>query len=233
MMKRGAILVNTSRGAVVDRRRSSRRCAPAVWQRPALDVYEDEPQVPAELRAAPNTVLLPHVGSATGPTRDAMARLCAENVIAVDRRARAARGGGLMSAMTRPPADHAARQRRRVQRAVPRPEDLGPLGRRRPARRASPPDPGARRRGRAARARRHQRHAEPAAGHRGRRPTIPSPADHPHDDARRHRHRLGIAALHQGLRRRRLPQRRPHAHRRAVPRGLRGLALQRPAGRTR
>ena len=39
--------------------------------------------VPAELRELPNTVLLPHVGSATGATRDAMAQLVAENVIAV------------------------------------------------------------------------------------------------------------------------------------------------------
>ena len=82
-MKRGAILVNTSRGAVVDTQalidalRSGRLAAAG------LDVYEDEPNVPPELRALPNTVLLPHVGSATGATRDAMARLCAENVIAV------------------------------------------------------------------------------------------------------------------------------------------------------
>jgi glyoxylate reductase len=46
-------------------------------------VYEDEPDVPLELRELPNTVLLPHVGSATEATRDAMARLCAENVVAV------------------------------------------------------------------------------------------------------------------------------------------------------
>ena len=82
-MKRGAILVNTSRGAVVDTRalidalRSGRLAAAG------LDVYEDEPHVPPELRDLPNTVLLPHVGSATGATRDAMARLCAENAIAV------------------------------------------------------------------------------------------------------------------------------------------------------
>ena len=48
-----------------------------------LDVYEDEPAVPPELVALPNTVLVPHIGSATRSTRDAMARLCAENVIAV------------------------------------------------------------------------------------------------------------------------------------------------------
>jgi glyoxylate reductase len=82
-IKRGAILVNTSRGAVVDTvalvdaLRSGRLGAAG------LDVYEDEPHVPRELRELPNTVLLPHLGSATGATRGAMARLCAENVIAV------------------------------------------------------------------------------------------------------------------------------------------------------
>ena len=39
--------------------------------------------MPRELRELPNTVLLPHLGSATAATRNAMARLCAENVIAV------------------------------------------------------------------------------------------------------------------------------------------------------
>ena len=39
--------------------------------------------MPAELRELPNTVLLPHLGSGTVATRNAMARLCAENVIAV------------------------------------------------------------------------------------------------------------------------------------------------------
>jgi glyoxylate reductase len=83
MMRRGAILVNTSRGAVVDTAAlidalRSRRLAAA-----GLDVYEDEPNVPTELRELPNTVLLPHIGSATASARDAMARLCAENVTAV------------------------------------------------------------------------------------------------------------------------------------------------------
>lgn len=83
LMKPGAILVNTSRGGVVDTNalidalRSGRLAAAG------LDVYEDEPQVPAELRKLANTVLLPHIGSATIATRDAMARLCAENLLAV------------------------------------------------------------------------------------------------------------------------------------------------------
>jgi glyoxylate reductase len=82
-MKRGAILVNTSRGAVIDTAalvdalRSGRPGAAG------LDVYEDEPHVPRELRDLPNTVLLPHLGSATATTREAMARLCVDNVVAV------------------------------------------------------------------------------------------------------------------------------------------------------
>jgi glyoxylate reductase len=81
-MKRGAILVNASRGGVVstvaliEALRSGRLAAAG------LDVYEDEPHVPTELRELPNTVLLPHIGSATVATRNAMARLCADNVIA-------------------------------------------------------------------------------------------------------------------------------------------------------
>jgi hypothetical protein len=70
----GAV-VDTS--ALVDALRSGRLGAAG------LDVYEDEPHVPGSLRELPNTVLLPHLGSATGATRDAMARLCVENVIAV------------------------------------------------------------------------------------------------------------------------------------------------------
>jgi glyoxylate reductase len=82
-IKPGAILINTSRGAVletealIDALRSGRVGAAG------LDVYEDEPEVPGALRELPNTVLLPHVGSATGRTRDAMARLCVENLVAV------------------------------------------------------------------------------------------------------------------------------------------------------
>jgi glyoxylate reductase len=82
-MKAGAILVNTSRGAVVDTEALIEALREGKLWAAGLDVYEDEPHVPAELRELPNTVLLPHVGSATGPTRDAMARLVAANVIAV------------------------------------------------------------------------------------------------------------------------------------------------------
>jgi glyoxylate reductase len=82
-MKPGAILVNTSRGAVVDTAALIDALRDGPLAAAGLDVYEGEPDVPAELRQLPNTVLLPHVGSATEATRDAMARLVAENVIAV------------------------------------------------------------------------------------------------------------------------------------------------------
>jgi glyoxylate reductase len=82
-MKRGAILVNTSRGAVVDTKALIDSLRAGHLGAAGLDVYEDEPHVPQGLRKLPNTVLLPHIGSATAVTRNAMARLCAENVIAV------------------------------------------------------------------------------------------------------------------------------------------------------
>jgi lactate dehydrogenase-like 2-hydroxyacid dehydrogenase len=48
-----------------------------------LDVYENEPEVSAVLLEAPRAVLLPHIGSATISSRDAMANAVADNVIAV------------------------------------------------------------------------------------------------------------------------------------------------------
>jgi glyoxylate reductase len=48
-----------------------------------LDVYEHEPEVPAELLELEQVVLAPHIGSATATARDGMAQIVAENVIAV------------------------------------------------------------------------------------------------------------------------------------------------------
>ena len=46
-----------------------------------LDVFKNEPHVPQELVDAPNSVLLPHVGSASVHTRMAMADLCVDNLV--------------------------------------------------------------------------------------------------------------------------------------------------------
>lgn len=82
-MKPDAILVNASRGPVVDTAALIDALRRGRIAAAGLDVYEHEPGVPAALRGLRNTVLLPHIGSATVTTRNAMARLCAENVIAV------------------------------------------------------------------------------------------------------------------------------------------------------
>ena len=83
LMRPGAILVNTARGSLVDPSALAAALAAGTIGAAGLDVYENEPDVPAQLLAAPNCVLLPHVGSATVTARDAMANLVADSVLAV------------------------------------------------------------------------------------------------------------------------------------------------------
>ncbi|MCM2323235.1 MAG: D-glycerate dehydrogenase [Oligoflexia bacterium] len=78
-----AIVLNTTRGAVIDEKAlisalKSHRIFAA-----GLDVFEREPRIPAALRRLPNVVLLPHLGSATAEAREAMARLVIRGVLAI------------------------------------------------------------------------------------------------------------------------------------------------------
>jgi lactate dehydrogenase-like 2-hydroxyacid dehydrogenase len=74
------ILVNIGRGTVVDEAALIAALRDGTIQAAGLDVYEDEPHVPQELLDLDNAVLLPHVGSASIPTRNAMAQLVVDNL---------------------------------------------------------------------------------------------------------------------------------------------------------
>jgi glyoxylate reductase len=77
-----AVLVNTARGSLVDSDALAEALRDGRIAAAGLDVYEDEPEVPASLLKAPRCVLLPHIGSATTKARDAMGLMVAENVLA-------------------------------------------------------------------------------------------------------------------------------------------------------
>ena len=74
-------LINVSRGSVVDETALIEALQQGRLGWAGLDVFEQEPKVPAALREMPNVVLLPHVGSATHETRAAMGDLTVENLL--------------------------------------------------------------------------------------------------------------------------------------------------------
>jgi glyoxylate reductase len=82
-MRRGAVLINTARGALVDEAALVEALREGHLRSAGLDVYEHEPRLHPGLLELKNVVLLPHIGSATRETRTRMAVLAARNVHAV------------------------------------------------------------------------------------------------------------------------------------------------------
>lgn len=81
-MKRGAYLINTARGGIVDHAALAEALRSGHLAGAGLDVYPAEPEVPAELLGLENVVLLPHLGSATVETRTAMGEKAMANAVA-------------------------------------------------------------------------------------------------------------------------------------------------------
>jgi glyoxylate reductase len=83
VMKPTAVLVNTARGPVVDEEALAEALEQGQIGAAGIDVYEAEPTVHPRLLAAPRTVLLPHIGTATVETRLAMSRMAVRSALAV------------------------------------------------------------------------------------------------------------------------------------------------------
>jgi glyoxylate reductase len=81
MMKRTCIVINSSRGPVVDEKALVRALKAGEIAGAALDVYEREPQIEPELLTMENVVLAPHIGSASHETRLKMAMMAADNLL--------------------------------------------------------------------------------------------------------------------------------------------------------
>jgi glyoxylate reductase len=83
LMKPSAVLVNTARGPVVDEEALAAALERGDIFAAGIDVFEREPEVHPRLLAAPRTVLLPHIGSASQATRTRMAQMACDGAVAV------------------------------------------------------------------------------------------------------------------------------------------------------
>ena len=82
-MKPTAVLINTARGPIIDQKALYDALKAGVIFAAGLDVTDPEPPAPTDpLPKLPNLILAPHIASATIGTRDAMAEICANNLIA-------------------------------------------------------------------------------------------------------------------------------------------------------
>jgi len=80
LLPMGAILINTARGGVLDESAALEKLHTGSLGGVGLDVYEGEPRLNPAWFTAPNAVLLPHLGSATRETREAMAQLLCDGL---------------------------------------------------------------------------------------------------------------------------------------------------------
>lgn len=81
LMKKNAILINTARGPIINETALTKVLKEGKIAGAGLDVYENEPKIHSDLIKMKNTVLLPHIGSATVETRSKMSEMVAKNVI--------------------------------------------------------------------------------------------------------------------------------------------------------
>ena len=121
-MKPTAILVNTSRGPIIDEQALVEALRGGRIAAAGLDVYEDEPRPAPGLVELANTVLLPHIGSATHLARTKMATLAAGSILS------ALAGGGRQIWLTRKAGPVDARERTRSAGYAKWPEVLGQRG---------------------------------------------------------------------------------------------------------
>jgi len=82
-MKHSGILINTSRGPVINEKALAKALKDKTIWGAAIDVFEWEPKVTPQLKKLQNIVMTPHTASATSEARDAMAVMAARNIIAV------------------------------------------------------------------------------------------------------------------------------------------------------